>query len=125
MNFIDHTGHIFSLESYEVEPIGYEYEENKYIFWFDSEYGYKMSVNNYYFKPIRILVPITDDKTNVDVNIKSQDKSLFKLMGSKQIQTLLAKNSDYKQNVIISESDFVYELNTEDVVIIHTIQEEL
>ena len=123
MNFIDHTGHIFSLESYQVEPIGYEYEENKYIFWFDSEYGYKMSVNNYYFKPIRILVPISDTASEVEVNIKSQDNSLFKLMGSKQIQTMLSRNEDYKQNVSIEERDFVYELNTEDVIVVNTLQE--
>lgn len=125
MNFIDHTGHIFSLESYEMEPIGYEYEENKYIFWFDSEYGYKMSVNNYYFKPIRVLIPIIDETSDVEVNIKSSDNSLFKLMGSKQIQTMLSRNADYKQNVSIEEKDFVYELNTEDIVVVKTIKEEL
>ena len=32
MNFIDHTGHIFSLESYSMQPIGYEYDENTFSF---------------------------------------------------------------------------------------------
>ena len=30
MEFIDNTGHIFSLPSYKEEPIGYEYEEYSY-----------------------------------------------------------------------------------------------
>ena len=36
MQFIDHTGHIFSLPSYKSNPIGYEYDMNEYIFWVDS-----------------------------------------------------------------------------------------
>ena len=56
MQFIDHTGHIFSMPSYSMNPIGYEYEETNYIFWIDSEYSSKLSVDTYYMKPIRVLV---------------------------------------------------------------------
>ena len=105
MNFIDHTGHIFSLESYSMQPIGYEYDENKYIFWFDTEYGYKLSVNNYYFKPIRCLLPISDETTEVQFSVESNSK-VFKLFGSKQIQQLLETKNDYKENINIDEDDF-------------------
>ena len=54
MNFIDHTGHIFSLPSYSNFPAGYEYDEQPYIFWLNE--SNKLSVNNYYIKPIRILL---------------------------------------------------------------------
>ena len=30
MEFVDNTGHIFSLKSYDEKPIGYEYEETPY-----------------------------------------------------------------------------------------------
>ena len=36
MNFLDRSGHIFSLPSYSYEPNGHEYEENDYIFWIDN-----------------------------------------------------------------------------------------
>ena len=69
MDFIDHTGHIFNQQSFNEKPTGYEYEENRYIFWFDTEYGYKLSVNNYYFKPIRILYPIVSQTDDINVSI--------------------------------------------------------
>ena len=31
MEFVDNTGHIFSLPSYNEKPIGYEYEEYSYV----------------------------------------------------------------------------------------------
>lgn len=126
MNFIDHTGHIFSLESYSMQPIGYEYDENKYIFWFDTEYGYKLSVNNYYFKPIRCLLPISDETTEVQFSVESNSK-VFKLFGSKQIQQLLETKNNYKENINIDEDDFNEKskavLTNEDVLIINTIKE--
>ena len=33
MNFIDITGHIFSLPTYEDDPIHLKYKEGEYIFW--------------------------------------------------------------------------------------------
>ena len=54
MEFINNTGHIFSLPSFNEKPIGYEYEEYSYIFWIDTENS-RLSVNNYYSKPIYAL----------------------------------------------------------------------
>lgn len=52
MEFIDRTGHIFSLQSYN-DNIGWEYKDNDYIFWFDDVYtGGKLSINSYYIQQI-------------------------------------------------------------------------
>ena len=56
MRFIDHTGHIFEQDSYNQMPIGYDLEQNKYIFWVDDELSGKLSIDCYYIKPVRILI---------------------------------------------------------------------
>lgn len=119
MNFIDHTGHIFSIKSYDEKPIGYEYEETKYVFWFDTESSYKLSVNNYYFKPIRIVYP----DNNVNVNISVHDKSRFRLLGSKQIQDELSKNTNIFTDVKLKDSDFKSSLSNDDLSIVNNIIE--
>ena len=60
MDFIDNSGHIFSLPSYQEEPVGYEFEENKYIFWVDAPNTNVLSINNYYVKTINFLVYYDD-----------------------------------------------------------------
>ena len=77
MNFLDRTGHIFSLDSYDQYPIGYEYQENPYIFWFESERGYKLSVDNYYFKPIRIVTRLFDKSPDNKINVKIENSDKF------------------------------------------------
>ena len=56
MEFIDHTGHIFTLESYKNYPVGYEFETLPYIFWLNNQYTQNLSIDNYYMLPIRPLV---------------------------------------------------------------------
>ena len=109
MQFIDHTGHIFSLPSYKSNPIGYEYDMNEYIFWVDSEYGCKLSIDNVYIKPIRIL----SDKTvkNISVHIES---NVFKLLGSSKILENIEKLSNYNDYIVLSDSDFLTSLSTQD-----------
>ena len=109
MQFIDHTGHIFSLPSYKSNPIGYEYDMNEYIFWVDSEYGCKLSIDNVYIKPIRIL----SDKTvkNISVYIES---NVFKLLGSSKILENIEKLSNYNDYIVLSDSDFLTSLSTQD-----------
>ena len=41
MEFIDSTGHIFYLEDYSSYPIGFEYEQNNYVFWLENDYKSK------------------------------------------------------------------------------------
>ena len=68
MQFIDHTGHIFSMPSYNNKPIGYEFEETDYVFWMNTEYSWKLSVDTYYMKPIRALVPVYPG--NIEINTR-------------------------------------------------------
>ena len=74
MRFIDNTGHIFSMQSFTGLPIGYEYEQTPYIFWIDNEYSQKLSVNNYYLLPIRILMK--EEITDIHISVNSD---VFKL----------------------------------------------
>ena len=115
MQFIDHTGHIFSLPSYKSNPIGYEYDMNEYIFWVDSEYGCKLSIDNVYIKPIRILSD-TPAK-NISVHIES---NVFKLLGSSKIHEnmekldKLGKLHNYNDYIVLDDSDFLTSLSTQD-----------
>ena len=56
MDFLDKSGHIFNLPSYKYEPIGYEFEENDYVFWVDDPNTKYLAVNNYYIKCINFIV---------------------------------------------------------------------
>lgn len=75
MDFINNTGHIFSLPSYKEKPIGYEYEEYSYIFWFESLNASKLSIKNCYIKPIYALYDITDIKDKIE-NYKNNNGEL-------------------------------------------------
>lgn len=110
MDFIDNSGHIFSLPSYSEEPIGHEFEENDYIFWIDNEITSSLSVNNYYSRVINLVVPYNeyDDKSFdelVDITI-SLDSHKFWLLNSIDIQNLINEN-----NTI---SNIVHNLNSKD-----------
>lgn len=52
MEFIDKTGHIFSLDNYK-DSIGYELKDSKYIFWINNPIGIPdLSVGLYYLEQI-------------------------------------------------------------------------
>ena len=71
MKFVDNYGHIFTMQSNNQFPIGYEYEESDYIFWINKDYQNYLSINNYYSKVINILVPAVKNKNFDDIyNIK-------------------------------------------------------
>lgn len=106
MNFLDRTGHIFSLDSYDQYPIGYEYQENPYIFWFESERGYKLSVDNYYFKPIRIVTRLFDKSPDNKINVKIENSNKFFLVGSKIIEEKFMNINDINDPISLDE-DFI------------------
>lgn len=57
MNFIDHTGHTFTIKSYSFYPTGHEYVQPSYVFWLDGYVdGRKLSTANWYVKPIWITL---------------------------------------------------------------------
>lgn len=104
MNFIDRTGHIFSMQSYNEYPVGYEYEETPYIFWFDTEKGMKLSVDNYYFKPIRIITRVKDGD-DVNIKIYIEDSNKFYLIDSDVIEELLKDINTINDSISIYEND--------------------
>lgn len=82
MKFVDNYGHIFTMQSHDQFPFGYEYEESDYIFWINKDYQNHLSINNYYSKVINILVPVNEDETfdntyNIKLNINSNNFSLL------------------------------------------------
>lgn len=101
MNFIDHTGHLFQLKSYRVNPIGYEYEETKYVFWFENEQGYKFSVDTYAIKPIRVVLDDEIDKIAITI-----DSQKFSLISSSVIQD---KIQDGSYNIELREREGKFE----------------
>jgi len=109
MEFLDNSGHIFTLKSYEYKPIGHEYDENPYIFWIDTNTENFLSVNNYYMRPIYIVLDLSKynidsskqtifDGNNINVNI-SLDSQKYTLIGSSTVQE--------KLNTCESIKDFV------------------
>lgn len=98
MNFIDHTGHIFSLASYDSQPIGYEYETFNYVFYLEDDYARRLSVGNYYIRPIRVLL---DRKVqSVDLSV---DSSVFSLINKDVIEAKV--KATHSLHIDIDEDD--------------------
>lgn len=103
MNFIDHTGHIFTLPSYKTYPSGYEYDEQHYIFWLNE--SDKLSIKNYYIKPIRFILPSNFDfDSNVSLRI-SLDSQNYKLLGSYHINNLINNSKNIFDYITISSDN--------------------
>lgn len=116
MEFIDHTGHIFNIQSYSSYPFGYEYETNDYIFWLDGEYTNKLSINNYYVLPIR---PVSNrDVLDVEIIV---DSDVYSLLSSKVMHD---RYKSYNKYVELEESLFTKRLGTEDITRIEGVSDE-
>lgn len=105
MQFIDNSGHIFEMKSYNQLPIGYEFETTETVFWFDNEYSNKLSVNNYYVLPIRMLFKSDDEITDISIeDIKSDIYSFGKIDN---------ENPEIKESELSKtlSSDYVYYLD--------------
>ena len=106
MIFIDHTGHTFEMQSYSEKPIGYEFETTPYIFWMNTEYSNKLSVNNYYAIPIRFA--LDENVSKITINI---DSEVYKL----------SKISNISNNLELSEDDLVSEISLSDISVLKNI----
>ena len=96
MYFVDSSGHTFFQQSFNYNPVGYEYYKNKYIFWIDNKDHSYCSVNNYYIRPIYIL---TDRQVSA-LEIRA-GSAMFALLSSRNVV------QKFKNCVIsIDESDF-------------------
>ena len=64
MEFIDNTGHIFSLQSYDTD-LGWEYTDTEYIFWINGCTGTEIPVSSY---NILQIVPYIGTGNTIGVN---------------------------------------------------------
>ena len=123
MKFIDNNGHIFTINSYNEFPVGYEYEENHYIFWINKEHQNHLSINNYYAKVINILIPLNenesfDDLYNITININSEK---FSLINSANISEYVNNIKDINDYINIeNKKDITNELHNNDLFCIKT-----
>ena len=113
MEFIDNTGHIFSLPSYEDNPISLQYTENDYIFWMTDS---TVSIKNYYIKPVRFIISYETVNSNIDnFNLDVYAESgFYQLISQKYLQTKLEQNNDISESVGLDKSQFVNHLTLED-----------
>ena len=131
MNFVDNTGHTFSLQEYKSKPIGYEYNNQPYIFWIDDEHTKSLSINNYYCKVINLLIPVypnisnaNDTDFNCDIELNS---NIYKLVSTLAIQNMINNKSSiqdlFDTKINISESqDLKTILTTDDLLSVHITQ---
>jgi hypothetical protein len=100
MEFVDYTGHIFSINEYTQYPEGYLYDENPYIFWMNDKHNSSLSINCYYIKPVRLLLE-KNTSNNVDVSIetnieiKIEQSNNYKLLSPLTIQNCLSSNESF------------------------------
>ena len=111
MEFIDHTGHIFTQKSYNDYPVGYEFENLPYIFWLNNQYTQNLSIDNYYMLPIRPLVENSRNGEIKAVSIKC-NSNIFKIVASKRIQEQQSLTIELKED----SSDFKSELVIDDIL---------
>ena len=122
MEFIDSTGHIFSLPSYEDKPINLEYVEGDYIFWLKDS---SVSINNYYIKPVRFLLDAkfikdsiyTDDNDEIKSYFSleiSNSSQFYKLISPKYLQSQLEQSDSISNPVGLDKSQFVDKLTLDD-----------
>ena len=107
MEFLDRSGHIFSIDSYNDKPIGYEFDESKYIFWFDTLGQTFLSINNYYIQTIYALISIDDfiNLYNINTDYIAQELSIslectsniYKLLPAYMVQDLVNGLSDINE----------------------------
>jgi len=110
MDFLDNSGHIFTLPSYSSEPIGYEFEENEYVFWCDDPNTKYLSINNYYIKVINFIVYYDNmnfnnfnDLVNVEITLES---TKFWLLNPQQIQEMVNNNQSIHDYIQLHEDYF-------------------
>lgn len=129
MEFIDNTGHIFSLPTYREEPIGYEFEENPYIFWVDSSQTSRLSVGNFYARVINMLFEIPERVDNINDKYSfeiSCDSHVFTLLNPTQIQNLIDETTSLLDTIdIVSDKEDLRQqkLTNNDLYVIRTYEQ--
>ena len=121
MEFVDNTGHVFSLPSFNEKPIGYEYEENEYVFWLNDRLEYRLSINNYYVKPIYFIYE-TSNPDDLEIKIYFNNSNIFKLLSPISIQEKISSLESLDDFIRFdSDSDIIKsELNNDDLYAVST-----
>ena len=135
MEFIDHTGHIFSLPHYNNYPNGYQYDEQIYTFWMNDEYNNNLSVGCYYIKPIKMLIDkktLNNDELG-DVTIQIESSNVFRLLSPLSVQNKIQNNSieNIFNDIEFNEgnfnngisSDFKTILTSDDIVVVQNLKD--
>ena len=121
MQFIDHTGHQFTLPDYQNKPVGYEFDIDKYVFWLNSESTtHKLSVFNAYVLPIRFLVDNTSIE-NISIQMQQSDTDMptYWLFGSQVIQDAIENESNvFEKTLTLTNESISNVLNKEDLCIV-------
>ena len=127
MYFLDNSAHIFKLPDYNKKPIGYEYDEQDYIFWFeDQNDNTRLSVNNYYGKIINVLFEVSNitDLNNTlvskiyDIEITC-DSDNFKLVKAIDFQNAINKQESILDYIDIeNQSKKLSSIDNEDDILI-------
>lgn len=129
MYFLDNSAHIFELPDYNQNPIGYEYDEQDYIFWFeDTNENTRLSVNNYYGKIINVLFEVSNvkDLNNTSISLIYDiditcDSENFKLIKAIDFQNAINQNKSILDYINIEEQSKT--LNSDDILIIKVTQD--
>lgn len=134
MYFLDHSGHIFKLPDYNKKPIGYEYDEQDYIFWFeDSNENNRLSINNYYGKIINVLFEVPNVSNINEVSISSLydieitcDSENFHLIRAWDFQQSLKNNQSILDYITLENSYKVLssQNDNDDILILKVTQED-
>lgn len=103
MEFIDHTGHVFSLPTYDDKPVAIQYSEGDYIFWIKDN---PVSIDNYYILPIRFILSKDIISENFSKLIISLDSKFYSLIGPKYIQQKLELNKRIDEPIEFNINDF-------------------
>lgn len=101
MELIDHTGHLYTIPSFDSYPYGYEYETFKYVMWLEDEYVRRLSINEWYIRPVRVLIH-QPGPVSVNVNV---DSNVFYLIGGKTIQEKVQQTG---LNIELDESPDIF-----------------
>lgn len=117
MQFIDHTGHQFTLPEYQNRPVGYEFDIDKYVFWLNSDTTtHKLAVHNAYIMPIRFLVENGNiESITIELQQNENNMPTYWLLGSNTIQTAIEHNTNIFDTLSIDNSSFVNVLNKSDL----------
>ncbi len=124
MEFIDNLGHVFSLKTYDDDPVAIKYDEQEYVFWIKED---QISINNYYILPIKFLMSydflkelsdIYEEGVNEGFSLTIEsDSNFYRLISPKTIQEKIEADNVQTLNDSIffkADKDFTNKLDLSD-----------